>query len=95
MTCRDIAINESTMYEALTETCVLLAQEATELDYCSSNNEYKDCGVKEILLSAFGKLQRGNNKLRSVISQQKSRCENKTISMTALKEALVHCCCYV
>lgn len=54
------------MYEALTETCVLLAQEATELDYCSSNDEYKDCGVEEILLSAFGNLQRGNHKLRSV-----------------------------
>ena len=60
MTCRDITINESTMYEALTEACVLLAQEATELDYC------KDCGVEEILLSAFGNLQRGNHKLRSV-----------------------------
>ena len=54
------------MYEALTETCVLLAQEAIELDYCSSNDEYKDCDVEEFLLSAFGNLQRGNNKLRSV-----------------------------
>ena len=54
------------MYEALTETCVLLAQETIELDYCSSNDEYKDCGVEEFLLSAFGNLQRGNNKLRSV-----------------------------
>lgn len=63
---RDITINESTMYEALTETYVLLAQETIELDYCSSNDEYKDCGVEEFLLSAFGNLQRGNNKLRSV-----------------------------
>ena len=54
------------MYEALTETGVLLAHEAIELDYCSSNDEYKDCDVEEFLLSAFGNLQRGNNKLRSV-----------------------------
>ena len=37
------------MYEILTEACALEAQETAALDCYGSNDDYKDCGVGEII----------------------------------------------
>lgn len=59
------------------------------LDYYGSNDEYKDCDVGWILLSAMRYLPKENDNFRSFNLQPKSQSKNQRVCIAALKGSFI------